>query len=421
MVIHLSTYHLSGGAAVAATRLHRALCRQGIASSLLSDLPSGAEEGVAALSNTFWQKKEHWVRFTAERLCFLPYEKDKRVRFAFSPARVGVDLSEHPLIRAADIIHVHWVNFGFLSVGSLKKLFLLGKPVVWTFHDMWPFTGGCHHSGECENYRKECGNCKFLRNPGVNDLSHRGWTAKAGAYTAVPFAAVTCSRWLEGRARSSSLLKNFRITTIPNPIDTEQFRHGDKRASRSLLGLAPDKDYILFAAAKVSATGKGFHFFRQAVQLLVEKNPTIVHSVELLVLGKGSEESLTDLPLKATSMGYLQDAEQIGRVYNAASMFVTTSLEENLPNTIMEAMACGTPAVGFSTGGIPEMIDHLENGYVAAYKSAESVRDGIVWVLEQGEELGEKARAKVVRTYAEDIVARQYNQLYTALLENKRP
>ncbi len=416
-VVFINTNDNGGGAAIACRRIQKALATYaGVEGKILVQDKNTRDDAVVSVAPRRWQKWLAWGRFVAERLYFYPYERSSDIRFQFNPGIAGIDISTHPLVREADVIHLHWINFGYLSTDSLKKIFALGKPVVWTFHDMWAFTGGCHHSGTCENYREACGGCKFVKHPGPNDISHGRWLAKEAAYA--PFVPVGCSQWLAGRAAQSSLLRHSRILSIPNPIDTSVFKPTTKEEARKLLGLSPDKEFILFAAMRVDAVGKGFSYLVQALQLLTQQHLARMQNVEVLIFGHSSADLTAALPILTHRLGHLSDPQQIGLAYSAASVFVIPSLEENLPNTIMEALACGTPAVGFDTGGIPEMIDHRINGYVAEYRSADSLAKGILWVLEanaQGK-LSAQARQKVLNTYAEEIVAQQYQDLYQSLL-----
>lgn len=418
-VVFINTSDSSGGAAIACSRLHKALEKHtNVRGKILVQEKKTDNPAVVTIADTTIKKQLVWARFITERLLFLPYEKSKAIRFLFNRGIIGVDISKHPLVQKADVIHLHWVNFGFLSTRSIKKLLALGKPVVWTFHDMWPFTGGCHHSGDCENYQIACGNCKFLNKPGDNDISHQDWFSKKTAYTVDNFTAVGCSDWLSGRARQSSLLADFKVESIPNPLDTAVFYPMDKSDARRQLGLPTQKHLILFAAMRVNAPMKGFSYFQEALLWLKEQQPNLSEQVELLVFGQADEQVLSQLPFPAHQLGHLSDPAKISLAYNAASVFVTPSLEENLPNTIMESFACGTPAVGFSIGGIPEMIDHQENGFLADYRSVSSLAEGIRWTLENNKDgdLSVKARQKVMTTYAEDIVAARYFQLYESLL-----
>lgn len=415
-ILLLNTDDFTGGAAIACRRLLKALnTKTKVQATMLVQESKSGESNIVQLNHSWLSKKKAFLRFIAERLFYLPFEKTKELRFAFNPAKFGMNLSENHAVKSADILHLHWINFGFLSVKSIGKLAKTQKPIVWTLHDMWAFTGGCHHSGECENYQKSCGNCeRFIKNPSPTDLSNQIWKEKSEAYPALNLTIVTCSKWLGNRAKKSSLFKNLRVEAIPNPIDTSLFQPVDKITARKKFNLPENKKYILFAAMKVDAIGKGFPYFRDALQLISEQ----VSDVEILIFGQAQASDYDSLPFKVHVLGRLSDVATIVQAYSAASVFVTPSLEENLPNTIMEAMACGTPAIGFDIGGIPEMIEHQQTGYLATYKSAEDLAKGIYWTLFEAdyEALCRNSRQKVIENYAEEVVAKQYQALYESLL-----
>lgn len=229
-VVHLSTYHLNGGAAVAATRLHRALQKHpAVDSTMLVGIPAWLEShppeaGVVYLADNFLSEQMAFGRFVAERLYFLRFEKDKAARFKFSPAWSGAGLSFHPIIQQADVIHLHWINFGFLSLGGLESLFALGKPIVWTLHDTWAFTGGCHYPRGCDHFLTQCGQCPYLRQPGEHDLSYRLFGQKKSLFANVPIYVTPPSRWLADEAMRSPLLRNKQFSVIPYAIDQDVFR-----------------------------------------------------------------------------------------------------------------------------------------------------------------------------------------------------
>ncbi|MGA0555722.1 glycosyltransferase family 4 protein [Larkinella sp. VNQ87] len=414
-VLHLSTFHRYGGAAIAANRINQALNRAGVLSEMLVAETSVEEPHVVSLAETAWQRRWSKARFALDRLTFMPFERSRAVRFAFSPGLVGTDISQHPLVQQADILHLHWTTFGFLSTRSLQKLFALQKPVVWTMHDMGAFTGGCHHSGTCERYQDQCGNCPFLRTAAPDDLSHGGWLRKQKAYANARLTPVGCSQWLANRARKSRLFGDLAVRSIPNPLDTKQFFPLPKAVARWELKLPDHKRFILFAAAKVSALGKGFSYFQKALTVLRQQLAQ-PNDVELLIFGAGDESLLNSLPFRYYFLGSLSSLEQIVRAYSAADLFVIPSLEENLPNTIMESMACGTPVVGFEVGGIPEMVRHRQTGYLVEYRSVEDLANGMRWILEQSEtgyeQLAVNARNHVVANYDETVVAGRYLALY---------
>jgi glycosyltransferase involved in cell wall biosynthesis len=418
-ILLINTDDSMGGAAIASLRLLSVLEEEpDIEAKLLVQEKKRNRADVVPVAQSWLDKKRAFVRFVAERLYFRLFEKSKEVRFAFSPATTGIDISQHPLVQEADILHLHWVNFGFLSVESLEKLFSLGKPVVWTLHDMWAFTGGCHHSGDCANYQGHCGNCvPYLRNPAPDDLSARVWQRKNTVFGDVanlpPIQIVGCSEWLANRARKSSLFGKLPVSAIPNPLDVSIFKPVGKAEARKKLNLPVDKKLILFAAAKVTVIWKGFGYFRESLQILKEQvaNP---EDIELVILGESDAELNQMLPFKTHALGRIADVEKIALIYAAADVFTIPSIQENLPNTIMEAMACGTPAVGFEVGGIPEMITHQETGYLARYKSAEDFAEGIRWVLFESDAaiLAESARKKVLENYSKEVVKEKYLGVY---------
>ena len=436
----LSTFDNFGGAAIAASRLNKALNTNGLSSNILVQDKKGNLPNIESIARNWFQKKLALLRFALDRYQFAFYEKDKDVRFIFSQAKIGVDISSHPLIQQSEIVHLHWINFGFLSLNSLEKLFKINKPVVWTLHDMWAFTGGCHYSRECTNYERNCGNCvQFLKNPSDNDLSYQVWERKNEIFSKANLTIITCSEWLAEKARESSLLKDKIIISIPNPIDTSIFKPIEKSVAREYFKLLPDKKYILFGAVKISDARKGFAYFAEAISilntLLSVSSQTIASkttdgrnmplsvgtqttTIEILIFGQAQASDFEGLPFKVNILGKLSDSETIVKAYSVASVFVSPSIEDNLPNTIMESMACGTPVVGFEVGGIPEMIDHEKSGYLAKYKSSEDLAKGIYWILFNADyqSLANNSRQKVLENYSEKVVAEKYKKVYQSLI-----
>lgn len=414
----LSTFDTFGGASIAASRLNKALNGNGLLSKMLVQDKKGNASNVETIAPNWFLKKVALARFALDRYQFALFEKSKAVRFIFSQAKIGVDISQHSLIQETDIIHLHWINFGFLSLSSIQKLIETKKPIVWTLHDMWVFTGGCHYSRDCHNYENSCGNCfQFLKNSSPTDLSHQVWLAKQKIFQDANITIVACSNWLADIARTSTLLQGKKILSIPNPIDTNLFKPSPKAVAQSHFELDSNKRYILFAAAKISDVRKGFVYFKEALEILNEQYAMDKSNIELIIFGQAQASDFDNLPFKVNVLGKLSDLSTIALAYSAASVFVVSSLEDNLPNTIMESMACATPVVGFATGGIPEMITHQDNGYLATFKSAEELAQGIYWTLFQADyaTICEKARQKVVEHYAEEVVAKQYKALYESL------
>jgi glycosyltransferase involved in cell wall biosynthesis len=411
-VLILNTSEHTGGAAVAASRLLSALRKEGIDASMLVRDKETENPNVFSIKTSWLSKKKNYFRFVWERFIIFIYNKCSRKNlFQVSIANTGADISRHPLVKEADIIHLHWINQGFLSLLDIKKLSQLGKPIVWTMHDMWPCTGICHHARECNKNQKQCEDCFFLKQTKKNDLSTQVFNKKKSLYKNANIAFVGCSSWLSDLAKQSLLCRDNTIYTIPNPINTALFCPQSKEKCRLELGLPLDKDLLLFGALNVSDKRKGIDYLLEALQLVDIK------TIELTVLGQVRTAIDTLFSVPVHSMGYITDENKISTLYNAVDVFVTSSLEENLPNTIMEAMACGTPCVGFNIGGIPEMIDHKVNGYVAEYKSAKDLADGIQWVLGNNKkrQLSEACLKKVDEIYSESVVANKYICFYNKL------
>lgn len=402
----LSTYEKSGGAAIAANRLMNALNKYGIGTTMLCR--KNISWGPKAL------RKQSWTSIWERLGIFLRNGFSKKNLWAMDTAFVGQDILKTKEYREADVIHLHWVNQGFLSLDAIEQMVRSGKRVVWTMHDAWNSTGGCHLTLGCEKYKTKCGNCKYLCGDTENnndtakrDLSTAVWERKKKLYASGKIQFVTCSEWLRKEVMGSSLMKDQKVTAIPNPIDTAFYFPQDKKKAREALHLPQDKHLALFVAQNVSNPYKGMNYLIEAVKRLKGKD------VELVMLGNGGAMSSMG-GVKVNALGYIRDAETIRMAYSAVDVFVLPSLSENLPNTIMEAMACGTPCVGFRIGGIPEMIDHLKNGYVAEYCNAEDLARGIETVLfaDEAKDYGKACIAKVHDCYSEEAVAKRYMEIY---------
>lgn len=413
----LSRSDSDGGAAVACRRLFLAFRSQKFDAQMLVQDKRVDNDNIKTTTETKIEAYYDFWRFAFERLIFTFSERSKSVRFAFSMANTGLNLSKRVDIQFTDIIHTHWFNFGFLSLKNYKQLINLGKPMVWTLHDMWAFTGGCHYAGDCQNFKTECMNCPFLKNPSANDLSNQIWKKKQDIFNSLKtnqLTIVCCSEWLAGVARQSSLLKNIKVVSIANPLNINTFQPQDKSLVRRKFGLPDEKLLVLFGAMNIADQRKGFDYFLNALIRLKAVYPELSQKIELLIFGKSKPELMSKLPFPAHNMGSIKSEASMAEVLNCADLFVIPSLEENLPNSISESFACGVPVVGFNTGGIPEMIAHKQNGYVADYKSATSLSDGIAWVLSKANtvSLSENARQKALNSYSESVVAQNYMKLY---------
>ena len=414
-VLIVNTSERIGGAAIAAGRLVEALKNNGIKAKMLVREKQTDRLSVIELKRNWWRV---W-QFIWERILIWKENRFKKHNlFAVDIANTGTDITVLPEFQAADIIHLHWINQGMLSLNDIRKILLSGKPVVWTMHDMWPCTGICHHARECDKYHQECHHCPYIyKGGGKKDLSNQVFKKKKEIYQSAPVTFVTCSRWLKERAGQSALLNGHTIVDIPNPISTGLFKPQNSLAARNKMELPTDKKLILFGSVKVTDKRKGIDYFVESCKLLAEMHPELKEELGVVVYGKNSEQLKPLIPFQVYALDYISNEKDLVNIYNAVDLYVTPSLEENLPTTIMEAMACGVPCVGFNVGGIPEMIDHLHNGYVAEYKSAEDLANGIIWTLSESEyqSLSEEACRKAVSNYSESIVAKKYIDIYNKI------
>lgn len=414
-VLIINTSERMGGAAIAANRLMDALKNNGIKAKMLVRDKQTEQISVVGLKKSWWRV---W-QFIWERIVIWKANKFKKHNlFAVDIANTGTDITSLPEFKQADVIHLHWINQGMLSLANIKKILESNKPIVWTMHDMWPCTGICHHARECTKYYDECCFCPYLYNGGnKKDISNVVFNKKKDLYQSNHITFITCSSWLKEKASHSRLLEGHTIINIPNPININLFKPRDKFEACTKCNLPSDKKLILFGSAKITDKRKGIDYFIESCKILAEKHPDLIEKWGVVVYGKNSEQLVSLLPFKVYALNYISNEKQLVDVYNAIDIFVTPSLEENLPNTIMEAMACGVPCVGFNVGGIPEMIDHLHNGYVAEYKSAEDFANGIYWTLTEGEyeTLSEEANRKVAVCYSEGAIAKRYIEVYNKI------
>lgn len=312
-VLIVNTSERTGGAAVAANRLMDALNNHGVKAKMLVRDKETDSLTVVGLAGTWCQQ---W-HFLWERLViFLHLHCSRKHLFELDIANVGTDITRLPEFKEADVIHLHWINQGMLSLGGIRKIMNSGKPVVWTMHDLWPATAICHYARECRNYRTVCQHCKLLPGSGSNnDLSNRIWHRKQRLLDGQSIIFVACSQWLCGEARASALLQGQKVTSIPNAIDTHIYCPANKQQARQAVGLPTDSKLILFVSQRVTDQRKGMDYLIEAVRLLVEQHPEMRQQTAIAVLGGHSEELESLLALPVHALGYVNDEQQIVNVY----------------------------------------------------------------------------------------------------------
>lgn len=416
-VLFVNKTFQSGGAAIAARQIANAVKKQGIELSfLVQEEPIESIPNVYSTCNGFSGKIKQYFLFIKERLQFLKYEKSKELRYVFSPAFSGEDISTNDLVKDCDIVHIHWFNQGFISLGYLKKLVQLGKPIVWTLHDMWAFTGGCHYAWDCNNFQKTCGDCVFLARPSENDLSSKIWKEKHGFYSDGNMHFVPVSKWLGRVAGNSSLGKSIPQKVIYNPIDTTVFRPSDREGARKRYGLDSNDFYVLFGASRIDDKIKGLPYLIEAVKKLGA-------NVKIVIFGgepKFDKDILDRFSVEVKYIGSVAKKDQ-SMVYSMCDVTCVPSDYETFGLVAAESMACQTPVVAFDNSGVSEVVNHYENGYLAKYKSTDDLANGIDWILNHDDrkDLGVKAREKIIREFSEEKIGESYVEWYNEVMTSK--
>lgn len=414
-VLILNTRDISGGAAKAIYRIHRGLRSRGVDSRMLVQSKESDDYTVMSSATTGLGKEFAKIRTRLDALPLKFYSKRKKVFFSVNllPDSVPGRVREIK----PDIVQLNWVGDGFLRIETLKDI---QRPLVWRLPDMWAFTGGCHYDEDCGRYVHSCGRCPVLGSEKDNDLSRSVWGRKKKAWKHLNISIVTPSKWLAECARLSSIFRNARIEIIPNGIDVVRFKPIEKYIAREILSLPQNKKIILFGSeSATSDPRKGYHLLLSALKKVTE-NHAGFSKIELLIFGSSAPSELPDLGFPAHYLGRLSDDISLSVVYSAADVFVAPSSQENFANTVLEAMACGIPSVAFKIGGMPDLIEHQKNGYLAEPFDTADLADGIGWVIDSGErysEISKRARQRVEDEFNSELQTDRYLALYKDILD----
>lgn len=407
-VLHIVAGSLSGGAARGACWLHEGLLESGVDSYIYSNSNSSfGYNNVVLSSSSSKEKLLSKVNFILE--FFLP--KLYKNKFFFSTGMFGIDFTKSRAYREADIIHLHWINDGFVNIKHLSNI---DKPVIWTLRDMWPMTGGCHYSMECEKFKTGCGGCPQLNSRVGLDLSRLVLSRKR-KYLEKNIKLVGISDWLTNQARESMLFNQFNLRTIHNNINTAEFFPVERVEARRILGIKTNKQIILAGSTNIKDYYKGFSKYLEALKLLNKNH-------YYLCFFGGFDKALADsIGFEYTSFGFLHDNISLRLVYSCADVYVAPSLMDAFGKTIAESMACGTPAVCFDATGPKDIVTHLEDGYKAKPFDAVSLAEGINWVLssQKYDQICESAINKVAQKFDSRVIASKYIELYAEVLAER--
>jgi glycosyltransferase involved in cell wall biosynthesis len=319
-----------------------------------------------------------------------------------------------------DILNFHGIHGGFFSYLALPSL-TAHKPAVFTIRDMWPFTGHCAVSYDCERWKVGCGACPYPQAPPAlptkRDITRWEWKLKDWVYSRSQLTVVTLSRRMTTQVKES-MLQRFPVHHIPNGVDTEAYQPLDADLCRAVLGIPRKKKVLMFAAGNLSRYHKGGDLLIQALQSLP---PSLKAEVMLLLLGDGGEAVAEAVGVQALPLGYVGSQRFKAIAYSAADLFVLPTRGEGLPNVLLESMACGTPMVSFDVGGVPDLVRPGLTGYLAQPESAQDLRDGIVQLLEDEvlrNRMRQQCRAMACAEYAVELEVQRYIALYRQLLQH---
>lgn len=400
-ILHISTAWPQSGAGGAALSTHLSLRKRGIDSKMLF-LTGVSDEarGLYSFADSPHRRGLRLVVTTLDRLPLLRYRKRKQL---FSPGLFGQRLRDHPLVRAADLIHLNWVNYGFVDVLQLKHL---EKPIVWTMHDMWAFTGGCHYSMGCDRFKSRCGKCPVLGSDEENDLSSRGQRRKLGASRSRAISWVGISSWMAEQARASAVLQGQTVNVIHSGIDTDVFRAHNQEKARRELNLPVDRRLIVLGAHDLHSPFKGLQYSLRALR-------TVDSQYAVVTFGHGSIDPST-IDQRLIHLGFIKDPRRLALLYSAADLFLATSVAEAFGKTLAEAQCCGAPVVAFDGTGPRDIVEHRMTGYLAAERNAADVAAGIEYCISR--DFNRAAISARADRFSIDHCTGQYVELYERLL-----
>jgi glycosyltransferase involved in cell wall biosynthesis len=411
-VTHFSALHEGTGAANAAYRIHKGLLALGIQSTLWVTGQEGNAPDVRRLnSRNFIRRRQQQVeRFIDFRLM---KGLQSRTDYVLSSGFFGQDPIPVILDEKPDIVQLHWIGGGSIKLSRLARI---RTPIVWRLPDMWPFCGVEHLTNDSRRYID--GYSHHNRPPDLQglDLGRLAWKNKRRTYERIKnLTIVTPSRWLADCARQSALFRDREIVTIKTGCNLEVFHPRERDACRKVLDIPQDKLVILAGATSLGGQWKGSDLLAEAVNKLSHLQPP--SSFEVILFGEGGNDLEKVFPCRVRNLGRVRSKLLMSMLYSAADVFVAPSRLENLANSVLEAMSCGTPCVAFSVGGMPDAIDHGVNGYLATPYDTDDFAAGILAMMTRGDQQHRiAAREKMEREFSADGQALQYRALYESIL-----
>jgi glycosyltransferase involved in cell wall biosynthesis len=406
-ILHISAADSSAGAGIASVKLHEALLSENVKSKILflNDQSNEVPHNYI-YQNTIARKIKRIFLTFVDRLIIKFYLRRKKE--IFSPGLFGIDLSQEYEVQNADIIHLHWINHGFIDIKDLSKL---NKPIVWTLHDCWVFTGGCHHFFSCENFKNNCGTCPVLKSENNNDLSNYVFRRKQKHLPMSNIKYVAISSWMKKQAKLGSLLRNELIELIPSGIDCSIYNYDSNSDIRTRFNLKKEDSIVLMGAQHIDSPYKG-------VQLSVDALNKYNKKLIVITFGNG-EIILSNKLHKVISFGFVSDAKEMANLYKAADVFLCTSIVEGFGMTVAESQCSGTPAIAFEETGPSDIITHKSTGYLAKYKDTDDVVKGLSYCLNSKFDK-KKISMEAEIKFSINNCAIKYNSIYKQILSVER-
>lgn len=410
-VLILSNSDTGGGAYIAAYRLHKGLIEYNINSIMLVQNKLLDDKTVI----TFESKYQRFINIARpffDSLLLKLYKNRYKTTFSNSIICSKKIVKKINSLKP-DIVHLHWVNNGMLMIEDLPKI---NAPIIWTMHDNWLFSGGCHIMWNCNRFQISCGACPILNSSNKYDLSFFNWKRKNRSFKKINnFNIIALSKWIKMSAHNSSLLRNKNIIHLPNPIDTNKFKNLDKTFCREIFNLPLNKKLLLFGSiSPFSDVNKGFQFLYDALELLN------IPDLELIIIGSNSSNSELTFKYKTHYLGKLSDETSLAVAYNCADVFILPSLQETLSQSLCESISCGTPVVAFNHTGNVDIIDHKLNGYLANEKDVYDLHNGILWVLDNLTlERSKDVRDSIINKFSISNVIPKYIEFYNQIYNLK--
>jgi glycosyltransferase involved in cell wall biosynthesis len=420
-ILHINAY-LTGGAAIACLRLHNSLIHIGLDSKILSfdnniygieQLISYSDNKEFGIFSSFFKKIK--FKFFKQYHRFRMKMEIKNFEMFTGPKSIH-RIENHPLVKEADIIHLHWIT-NFIDIPRFFRK-ITDKPIIWTLHDMNPFTGGCHYSKECLKYTKKCIRCPQLHSDIITRRSTRNFYIKLRSLkNNRGLHIVGVSEWIKKVSETSKILHNKKHYVIGNSIDTELYKPLDNKRIKLNFGIDENKKTILLLTDSIKRINKGYDLFEKAIKDNIDPQ-----KYKIIIVGYLSHLNKLD-GYDVILFNYLKEVQKIRILYSLADVVILPSRYETFSQVTAEAMSCGKPVVAFDESGPSYLISHKVNGYLAKAYDTNDLADGIEWVLNDDnnyDDMSNSARKSIINNFSSDVIAEKYLKLYSEALHLDR-